>query len=477
MHTPPITGQNGIVVTDAAEATRVGVEVLRAGGNAVDAAVAAAFALAVVYPEAGNIGGGGFMIVHGAGGTVGALDFRETAPGLASRDMFLGEDGEVTEHSVTGHLASGVPGSVAGLWQAHQRFGRLPWTELVAPAIRLAANGFPVDARFAASVRAQQRRLERFRASAALFLPGGRPLVEGETWRNPELAAVLERVAERGEAGFYEGETAELIVAEMRRNGGLISHDDLASYRAVWREPVTFTYRDHTIVSMPPPSSGGVTLAMIANQLQAYELAGHGWNSATTMHLMTEAMRRAFADRNAYLADPDFSPVPTERLVSADHAAARRASISPDRATPSEVVTPAGAPGGPPEGNNTTHIVVADSSGTVVSLTTTINGLYGSGVTVTGAGFVLNNEMDDFTAKPGAPNMFGLIQGEMNVIEPGKRMLSAMTPTIVLAPDGRPLIATGARGGPRIITAVFQVLSNLIDHGMDPGTAVAAPRI
>ena len=474
---PPATGKNGMVVTDAAEATRVGSELLRAGGNAVDAAVAAAFALAVVYPEAGNIGGGGFMIVHDAGGTVAALDFREMAPGLATRDMFLDENGEVTDRSVTGHLASGVPGTVAGLWEAHRRFGRMSWADVVAPAIRLAAEGFAVDARFAASVRAEQHRLQRFPASAALFLPNDQPPVAGEIWRNPELGAVLQRVAERGPAGFYDGETADLIVAEMRRGGGLITHDDLAGYRAVWREPLTFTYRGHTIVSMPPPSSGGVTLALIANQLQGFELARLGWSSVTTLHLMTEAMRRAFADRNAWLGDPDFAPIPTARLASAEHAAARRASIALDHATSSQSVTPVGTPGAAGEGNNTTHVVVADSSGTVVSLTTTVNGLYGSAVTVAGAGFVLNNEMDDFTARPGTPNMFGLVQGEANAIEPGKRMLSAMTPTIVLAPDGRPVVATGARGGPRIISAVFQVLSNLIDHGMDPSTAVVAPRI
>jgi len=473
----PAEARSGMVASDAPLATRVGVDILRAGGNAIDAAVAIAFALAVVYPEAGNIGGGGFLVVRTADGETAALDFRETAPAAATRDMFLGPDGELTDRSITGHLASGVPGAVAGLWEAHRRYGSLPWRDLVEPAVRLAEDGFVIDEAFAAALAAEAERLRRFPASAALFLPGGEPLRAGTRWRNPELAAVLRRIAEQGPAGFYEGETADLIVAEMRRGGGIITHEDLASYRAVWREPVEFEYRGHRVISMPPPSSGGLTLALIANILEGYDLGALGWNSTETIHLVAEAMRRAFADRNHFLGDPDFVQVPRERFLSKEYARQLRESIARDRATPSGRVLPGGTTAFDAEGDHTTHFSVVDALGNAVALTTTINSLYGSAVTVTGAGFVLNNEMDDFAAKPGEPNQFGLVQGEANAIEPGKRMLSAMTPTIVLAPDGAPLLVTGARGGPRIITATFQILSNVVDHGMPLGAAVAAPRI
>jgi gamma-glutamyltranspeptidase / glutathione hydrolase len=473
---PPAVAPLAMVTTDAPLATEVGVAVLRAGGNAVDAAVATAFALAVVYPEAGNIGGGGFMVVRLASGETASLDFREKAPLAATRDMFLDERGEVTDRSVTGHLASGVPGSVAGLWEAHRRYGSRPWPELLAPAIRLAEEGFTVDADLAESIRDQARRLSRFPASAALFLPGGQPLAEGSTWRNPELARVLRRISGSGPAGFYDGETADLIVAEMRRGGGLITADDLRRYRAVWREPVEFDYRGHRVISMPPPSSGGLTLALIAGILEGYDLTRAGWGATETLHLTAEAMRRAFADRNHFMGDPDFVAVPRQLFLSAEYAARQRATIRRDAATPSDRVAP-GLAGGGGDGDHTTHFGVIDAAGNAVALTTTINDLYGSAVTVTGGGFVLNNEMDDFTAKPGTPNMYGLVQGEANAIEPEKRMLSAMTPTIVVAPDGRPLLVTGARGGPRIITAVFQVLSNILDHGMDVAAAVNAPRI
>ncbi|HEX7119175.1 MAG TPA: gamma-glutamyltransferase [Longimicrobiales bacterium] len=466
-----------MVASDAPLATRVGVDVLRAGGNAVDAAVATAFALAVVYPEAGNLGGGGFMVLRRADGETAALDFREKAPLAATRDMFLDETGELTDRSITGHLAAGVPGAVAGLWEAHRRYGSLPWEDVVAPAIRLAEDGFIVDERLASTVAGEADRLRRFPASAALFLPGGEPLRVGTRWRNPELAAVLRRIAEHGPAGFYSGETADLIVAEMRRGGGIITHEDLASYRAVWREPVEFDYRGHHIISMPPPSSGGLTLALIANILEGYDLRALGWNSPEALHLTAEAMRRAFANRNHFLGDPDFVRIPRERFLSEDFAASLRAGIDRDRATPSAEVTPGTTTAIGAEGDHTTHFSVVDARGNAVALTTTINSLYGSAVTVAGAGFVLNNEMDDFAAKPGEPNQFGLVQGEANAIEPGKRMLSAMTPTIVLSPEGTPLLVTGARGGPRIISATFQVISNVVDHGMDVAAAVAAPRI
>jgi gamma-glutamyltranspeptidase/glutathione hydrolase len=468
------TGARAMVVTDAPLATRVGVEVLQKGGNAMDAAVAVAFALAVVYPEAGNLGGGGFLVTRAADGQTAALDFRETAPLAASRDMYLDSAGNVTDRSITGHLASGVPGSVAGLRAAHERFGSLPWSSLLEPAIALATNGFTVDGDFAESVNDAAERLRRFDASAALFLPAGSPLVEGQQWQNPDLAAVLRRVAERGPAGFYEGETADLIVAEMKRGGGLITREDLKRYQPRWRNPLITEYRGHKILSMPPASSGGITLGLIAGVLEGFDLKQSGWHSADAIHLITEAMRHAFADRNATLGDPDFVDIPAY-LTDAAYMASVRASIRPDRATPSSEVKP--GMGRIAESNHTTHFSIVDSAGNAVALTTTINELYGSAVTVTGAGFLLNDEMDDFTAKPGVPNMFGLVQGTSNAIEPGKRMLSAMAPTIVLAPDGSPLLITGARGGPRIISAVFQILSNVVDFGMDVGDAVYAPRV
>jgi gamma-glutamyltranspeptidase / glutathione hydrolase len=471
----PTEAAQAMVVTDAPLATGVGLDVLRQGGNAVDAAVATAFALAVVYPEAGNVGGGGFLVARMADGTSAALDFREKAPLGATRDMFLDAGGELGNRSVVGHLASGVPGSVMGLWEAHRRFGSLPWADLVQPAITLADEGFIVDRALAATVRNASSLMRQFDASAALFFPNGEPIAEGSRWRNPDLARVLRRIAEQGPAGFYEGETADLIVAEMQRGGGIITHEDLRRYRAEWRTPVEFTYRGHRVLSMPPASSGGITLAIMANILDGYPIDRLGWNTPPTLHLVAEAMRRAFADRNHFLGDPAFVQFPQELLTSTAYAARLRESIDRQRATPSAQVRPGNDAVG--ESDETTHFSIVDPQGNAVALTTTINGLYGSGVTIGGAGIVMNNEMDDFAAKPGSPNMFGLVQGEANAIEPEKRMLSAMTPTIVLDRNGRVLMVTGARGGPRIITAVFQVISNVIDHGMDVGTAVHAPRI
>jgi gamma-glutamyltranspeptidase / glutathione hydrolase len=465
---------HAMVVSDAPLATEVGVQVMRDGGNAVDAAIATAFALAVVYPEAGNIGGGGFMVARMADGSVAALDFREKAPLGASRDMYIDAAGNLTDRSVIGHLASGVPGSVMGLWEAHRRFGTKPWAELVAPAIRLAEDGFTVDRQLAASVAGSAARLAQFEGSAALFLPDGAPLREGGHWRNPDLGRVLRRVAERGPPGFYEGETADLIVEEMRRGRGVITHEDLRRYRAEWRTPVEFSYRGHRVISMPPASSGGVTLAIMANILDGYPLGRLGWQSQAAVHLQAEAMRRAFADRNHYLGDPAFVEFPQSMLVSREYASRLRATVDRERATPSVDVRPGLVL---QEAHHTTHFSVVDPLGNAVALTTTINDLYGSAVTIRGAGIVMNNEMDDFSAKPGEPNMYGLVQGEANAIAPEKRMLSAMTPTLVLDRNGSVLIVTGARGGPRIITATFQVISNIIDHGMDVATAVHAPRM
>jgi gamma-glutamyltranspeptidase / glutathione hydrolase len=470
-----VQGEHGMVASDNGIATDVGVRVLLNGGNAIDAAVATAFALAVAYPEAGNLGGGGFLIARLADGSSVALDFREKAPLAATHDMYLDAQGNVTTKSLIGHLASGVPGSVAGLYAAHQRLGSRPWKELIAPAIQLAENGFTVDEHFADVVAAHTERLQQFPASAALFLPGGKPLQNGSMWRNPQLAAVLRRIAESGPAGFYEGETARLIVEEMKRGGGLITIEDLQRYEVKWREPVEFEYRQHRIISMPPASSGGLTLALMANIVEGYDLRPLGWHSPKALHIITEASRRAFADRNYFMGDVDFVKVPRERFLSEEYARRQRATINLEHATPSSQIKP--GLGEMKESNQTTHFSIVDAKGNAVALTTTLNELFGSAVTVTGAGFLLNDEMDDFSAKPGSPNMFGLVQGEQNAIAPGKRMLSAMTPTIVLDPAGHPLIITGARGGPRIISAVFQIISNVIDYGMPLAEAVSAPRI
>jgi gamma-glutamyltranspeptidase/glutathione hydrolase len=469
----PATSDGGMVATDARLATDVGVEILNAGGNAVDAAVATGFALAVVYPVAGNVGGGGFAVVRLADGTVASLDFREKAPAAAHRDMYLDDAGEVTEDSVLGHRASGVPGAVAGLWELHQRYGSMPFAEVVAPAIQLAREGFVADADFAGA--ADDTRYLQFSGSAQLFRPGGEPVAEGSTWSNPELAAVLERVVLAGPAGFYEGPTADLIVAEMERGGGLITHDDLQAYEAIWRDPVVFDYRGSEVISMPPPSSGGLTLALIGNVLEGYDFGDLPWHGERHLHLLAETMRRAFADRNHWLGDPDFIDIPTEMFLSEDYAARLRAGIDLDAATPSTEINPGSGSDGS-EAMHTTHYSVVDAEGNAVGLTTTINHGNGSGVVVEGAGFLLNNEMDDFASKPGSPNAFGLVQGEANAIAPNKRMLSAMTPTIVVR-DGQAQIVSGASGGPTIITGTFQVISNVMDFGLPINDAVRAPRI
>ncbi|CAN98724.1 MULTISPECIES: gamma-glutamyltransferase [Sorangium] len=474
---PPVRGPS-MVTSDAALATKVGAEVLAAGGNAVDAAVATAFALAVVHPTAGNLGGGGFMVAR-VGDKEHALDFRETAPGKATHDMYRGKDGKATEGARVGHLAVGVPGSVAGLWEAYDKLGskKKTWAELVAPAIRLAKEGFSVDENFATTVKAASGKLKRFPASVALFLPGGAPIEIGATWKSPELAATLERIAEKGPAGFYEGKTAELFVAEMRRGKGIITAADLKGYKAKWREPIVFEYRGRRVASMPLPSSGGLALAMIAHQLEGLDVAKLGWHSPSHVHVVAEAMRRVFLARNEVLGDPDFVKNPVEELLSVAWAEKQRATIAADRATPTDELARGAAvkdSGG--RGPHTTHFSVVDAQGNAVALTTTLNGWYGSGVTVTGAGFVLNNEMDDFATVPGTPNQFGLVQGEANSIAPGKRMLSSMSPTIVTGKDGRVELVLGAAGGPTILTAVFQILSNVVDFGFDVTTGVNAPR-
>ena len=469
----PVTAEHAVVVSADTYASEIGARIMQEGGNAVDAAIAVSFALAVVVPRAGNIGGGGFMVVRMADGTIAALDYREKAPLEANRDMFVDDRGELTGKSELGHLAVGVPGSVMGLWEAHQRFGTMAWAALVEPAAEL-ADGFEVGEGFRRSIVTKETDLQLYEATAATFLPGGRIVDLGETFAQPELAATLRRIRDRGADGFYRGETADLIVAEMARGDGLISHRDLETYTAAWRDPIEFTYRGYTVLSMPPSSSGGTTMAEMANILEIYDLAELPWHSTQMIHLRAESSRRSFSDRNQYLADPDFIELPLERLTAKSYAAARAASIT-DRATPSAEVGPGLEP--PQEGNNTTHLSVVDASGNAVAVTTTLNLSFGSKVTVAGAGFLLNNEMDDFSAKPGTANFFGLVQGENNAVEPGKRMLSAMTPTIVSRPDGTPFFVTGSPGGPRIITTVFQTIVNVVDYGMNVAQAVHAPRV
>ena len=472
--TAPVRAEHGMVVSTDGSASEVGVGILRAGGNAVDAAVAVAFALAVVNPEAGNIGGGGFMLLRLADGRAAALDFRERAPRAASRDMYLDANGQLTDGSVEGHRAVGVPGTVAGLWEAHRRYGSLPWADLVAPAISL-AEGLVIRERLARSLAMIGTKLNDFPVTARIFLPAGRVLAVGDTLVQRDLAETLRRIQRDGRDGFYAGRTADLFAAEMRRGGGLITREDLAGYRPAWREPIRFTYRGDTVLSMPPSSSGGVTLAMIAGILEGYDLGKLRWHSPRHIHLLTEAFRRAYADRNASLGDPDVVTMPLARLASREYAAERRATISLGRATPSREVGPGART--PAENPHTTHFSVVDSAGNAVAVTTTINSFYGIRAVVDGAGFLLNNEMDDFSAKPGAPNQFGLVQGEANAIAPGKRPLSAMTPTIVLTREGRLRLVLGSPGGSTIITNVFQNLSNVLDFGMGVQRAVSAPRI
>ena len=467
-------GAKGMVSTDCAIASKVGLDVLSSGGNAVDAAIATAFALAVAYPMAGNLGGGGFMVAR-VGGAAHALDFRETAPAAATHDMYVGADGKPTGDARQGHRASGVPGSVAGLWEAYQKLGSKTktWADLVAPAIKLADEGFVVDAALAKSLAALTKRFDKYPATLALFSPGGVPLTEGATWKNPELAATLRRIADKGVAGFYEGPTAELVAAEMTRGKGILTSADLKGYKAKWRAPLEFTYRGKRVHAMPPPSSGGITLAMICHIVEAYELGKLGWHSPSELHYVFEAMRRAFASRNARHGDPDFVKNPLDELMSEAWAKSQRASIKPDRATPSSEIVSAGPSG---DGPHTTHFSIVDAQGNAVALTTTLNWWYGSGVTVAGAGFLMNNEMDDFASVPGTANSYGLVQSEPNAVAPGKRMLSSMAPTIVTSEDGKVLLVLGAAGGPRIITTVFNILSNAIDFGYDVTTSANAPR-
>jgi len=466
-------GRNGAVSSCEPHATRVGIEVLEAGGNAVDAAVAVALALAVTHPQAGNLGGGGFLVIRMADGRTAALDFRERAPASAKEDMYLRPDGSVDTDKVQyGASAAGVPGSPAGLAHALAKFGTKPLRELAAPAIRFAREGIPVDQFLAASLAEAAPHLGRFEATRKVFFRGDRPLQQGEPLVQLDLAATLERYADKGPEGFYTGRTAELVVAAMQQGGGFVTAQDLKDYVVAEREVLRGSYRGHEVVSMPPPSSGGVAVLQMLNLLEPYDLRGMGFGSSRAIHLMTEAMRRAYADRSKWLGDPDHHAVPVAGLVGKEYAAALRQGMRTDRV--SEVAP--GLPPGGKESDDTTHFSVVDKEGNAVACTTTINSTFGAMAVVEGAGFLLNNEMDDFSAKPGVPNQFGLVGGKANAIRPGKRMLSSMTPTIVLQ-DGKVRWVLGSPGGGRIINTVFQVLVNLVDHGMTLERAVRAPRV
>jgi gamma-glutamyltranspeptidase/glutathione hydrolase len=470
-------GRRGAVVSVDPIASKVGLDVLKAGGNAVDAAVAVALALAVVHPQAGNLGGGGFLVVRMADGRELALDFREMAPRRAHRDMFLDADGQVIERaSLHTARAAGVPGSPAGLSRAHELLGSKPWRELVLPAIALARDGFAVDHFLHEDIVEEQALLASWPATGRLFVPDGKPLAPGSLLRQPDLARTLERLAEHGAKGFYAGETAALIEKAMRAEDGLIDAEDLAAYRPIERPPLRGTYRGLTVLSMPPPSSGGVALLQMLNLLEPYPIGGMGHGSSQSLHLLVEAMKRAYADRARWLGDPDFYPVPVEGLVGKDYARELGKGISLEAASK---VVEAGVPrGAPRERGQTTHFSVIDGQGNAVACTTTLNSSFGNGQVVEGAGFLLNNEMDDFSAKPGVPNQFGLVGAEANAIAPGKRMLSSMTPTIVIDGEGKhAMLVLGSPGGGRIINTVLQVLSNVVDHRLPLSTAVAAPRI
>jgi gamma-glutamyltranspeptidase/glutathione hydrolase len=461
-----------MVVAQEPIAAGVGVSVLKAGGNAVDAAVAVAFALAVTHPSAGNVGGGGFLLLRTAAGHSTFIDFREMAPATASRDMYIGPGGKATRDSLTGWRASGVPGTVRGLALAHAKYGSRPWRELVQPAASLAASGVTLSYAESRSLCGSRGLLSQFPDSKRIFLNGGACFQPGDTLRQPELSRVLQRIAADPD-DFYTGQTARILAQEMRSHGGAITLEDLRNYKPIERQPLTGSYKGYTIITAPSPSSGGIGILQMLAMLEPTGYEKFGAGSAAASHYIAEVMRRYFADRAQFLGDSDFVKVPLKGLLDPQYIAARRASIDPVKATPSSALG-AGQP--QLESANTTHFNVIDAQGNAVALTYTINNSYGSGVTVPGLGFLLNNEMDDFAAQPGAPNMFGLIQGEANAIAPRKRPLSAMTPTIVLK-DGKLFLVLGAPGGPRIISGVLQVLLNVIDFHMDVQQAVDQPRL
>ncbi len=469
-----VIADSAMVVSAHPLASKAGSDILQQGGNAVDAAIAVQFALAVVYPAAGNIGGGGFMVIRKSNGFVTSLDYREKAPGLSTSDMYLDESGQVRKGlSEKGHLSSGVPGTVAGMYEAHLKYGSLPWKDLVQPAIDLAQKGFPLTKSLAESITNLQDTLKRYNTILPEFLIRDQ-WNEGDTIFWKDLGHTLELIRDHGVAGFYEGETADNIVAEMKRGNGTITHEDLRRYHAVWREPIVGEYKEYKIISMGPPSSGGIALVQLLNSVEKYPLHTWGHNQTPSVHLMTEAQRRVFADRAAYLGDPDFFKVPITKLIDKDYTEDRMLSFNPDKATPSHQVK---------EGNlvltesrETTHLSIVDQDGNAVAVTTTLNDSYGSAVVVAGSGFFLNDEMDDFSIKPGQPNMYGVIGGEANKVAPQKRMLSSMTPAIVER-KGKLFMVVGTPGGSTIITSVFQTILNVVEFDMTMQEAVAAKKI
>ncbi len=468
-----VTAEHGMVVTAHPEASRIGLEVLQKGGTAIDASVAVEFALAVCYPTAGNIGGGGYMVLRLNDGTTDALDFREKAPIKGHRDMYLDEQGEVIEGlSQRSYLAVGVPGTVAGMIAMHQKHGTLSFGEVVQPAIDLASNGFPLTRKQAESLNHVKKKFLEMNRYTPAFVNDS-IWHTGDLLIQKELAKTLERVRDHGRDGFYKGITADCIVQEMERGGGWITHQDLEEYQAIWRKPLIGKYKNYRVISMGPSSSGGIALLQLLGMVESYPVKEWGWNSAKSVHLMVEAERRVYADRASYLGDPDFFAVPVKGLLDKDYLTHRMADFSKERATPSTEIK-----AGEPVvyvSEETTHFSIVDASGNAVAVTTTLNSGYGSGIVAEGAGFILNNEMDDFSVKPGYPNVYGLIGGEANSVQPGKRMLSCMTPTI-LDKNEELFLVVGTPGGSTIITSVFQTILNVVEYGMGMQEAVTAGR-
>jgi gamma-glutamyltranspeptidase/glutathione hydrolase len=476
----PVRARHAMVAAQHELASKIGVEVLKKGGNAVDAAIAVALALAVVYPEAGNLGGGGFMLIRFKDGRATGIDYREMAPLAASRNVFVDKEGNLIKgegSSTVGYRASGVPGTPAGLDLAYQKYGskKILWKDLVEPARALAQNGYVLSFRLAELFKSYQSTLEKYEDSKKIFLNGGKLFEEGDSLKQPELALTLGRIQKFGAKEFYTGQTAKLIADDMKRNNGLITLEDLKNYQAKERVPLEGTYRGYKVITMPPPSSGGIVMLEVLNMLENFDLRRLGYNSAQKYHILAESMRRAFADRAEFMADPDFARVPVAQLVDKNYAKKRAETINLTSATRSSDVKAGEITFA--EGTETTHFTVVDAAGNIVTNTYTINDLYGSRVTAKGTGVLLNDEMDDFAARPGKPNLFGLIQGEQNAVQPKKRPLSSMTPAIVLRKDGTPWFALGARGGPRIISAVLQSVVNMIDYDMNIQEAIDAPRI